>query len=257
MNKNSFLTLTFGDCAENHVGMQKIGEIASDGFNFEDLTIFKERMEDLGSHCDLIKLNLEGINSEDAYVLIVRDGVNKILNACSEWDKNDMFEEQLNLNVDKKALMYGRIVNKNARYNLCFNNESQEPDYINGKGRIIAFDEVPITKCFYEQLPLLFGDKAENLKIEGNYYYDIKKCGIGFHGDAERKKVIGVRLGEKSQPFHFQWFINSQPIGERIILNINDGDIYFMSEKATGNDWKIKKKYTLRHATGATKFITI
>ena len=124
MNKNSFLTLTFGDCAENHVGMQKIGEIASDGFNFEDLTIFKERMEDLGSHCDLIKLNLEGINAEDAYVLIVRDGVNKILNACSEWDKNDMFEEQLNLNVDKKALMYGRIVNKNARYNLCFNNES-------------------------------------------------------------------------------------------------------------------------------------
>ena len=42
---------------------------------------------------------------------------------------------------------------------------------------------------------------------EGNYYYDIKKCGIGFHGDAERRKVVGIRLGD-SIPLHFQWFLD-------------------------------------------------
>ena len=43
----------------------------------------------------------------------------------------------------------------------------------------------------------MLGKKGENLICEGNRYFDIKKCGIGWHGDSERKKVIGLRLGEK------------------------------------------------------------
>jgi hypothetical protein len=43
-------------------------------------------------------------------------------------------------------------------------------------------------------------------------YYDVSKCGIGFHGDAERIKVIAIRLGE-SMPLHYQWFQNSKPVG--------------------------------------------
>jgi hypothetical protein len=31
--------------------------------------------------------------------------------------------------------------------------------------------------------------------------------------------------------------------------------MYVMSEKAVGTDWKKKKIYTLRHATGASPFI--
>ena len=72
---------------------------------------------------------------------------------------------------------------------------------------------------------------------EANYYYDIKKCGIGFHGDSERKKVIGIRMGA-SLPLHFQWFQKSIPTGSRLELSLNHGDIYIMSEKTTGNDWK-------------------
>ena len=26
----------------------------------------------------------------------------------------------------------------------------------------------------------------------GNYYYDLNKCGIGYHGDAERKRGVCV-----------------------------------------------------------------
>jgi hypothetical protein len=26
--------------------------------------------------------------------------------------------------------------------------------------------------------------KGSELQAEGNYYYDVKKCGIGFHGDS-------------------------------------------------------------------------
>ena len=80
-------------------------------------------------------------------------------------------------------------------------------------------------------------------------YYDISKCGIGFHGDSERKKVIAGSLGA-SRPIHWQWYFNSKPIGKRIKFMLNDGDMYIMSEKTSGWDWKKRSILTLRHAAG-------
>lgn len=37
-------------------------------------------------------------------------------------------------------------------------------------------------------------------------------------------------------------------------LNLHNGDMYIMSEKATGNDWKKRNTPTLRHSAGASKF---
>jgi hypothetical protein len=268
MNDESFLTLTFGDMAENHVGMEQLGHLVDkgQGFNLDDLMNIKSKIEANGGICELKSLDLirpldewslnDGI-VEDAYVLIIRNGVDLLLKNCSNFGANNMFEEQIALDVDRQAFMYGRVVEKHARWNLCFDDESRAPDYENGKGRIIGYNEVPITKKLYEQFATYFGEKATNLKGEGNYYYDIRKCGIGFHGDSERRKVIGVRLGANSMPLHYQWFKDGSAVGDRIVLNINGGDIYIMSEKAVGTDWKKKKVFTLRHATGSNKFTTV
>jgi len=43
---NQTYTITFGDQAENHVGMAKIGTLASTGFNIEDLKTAKARYRD-------------------------------------------------------------------------------------------------------------------------------------------------------------------------------------------------------------------
>ncbi len=77
-----------------------------------------------------------------------------------------------------------------------------------------------------------------------------------FCNHLERKIVIAVRLGQ-SIPLHYNWFENNIPIGERVILNINRGDIYVMSEKATGNDGKKRKIPILRHAAGCKAYVTI
>lgn len=42
---------------------------------------------------------------------------------------------------------------------------------------------------------------------------------------------------------HYQSSKNKQPIGKRAIVHLGNGDLYIISEKAVGNDWK-KKKYT-------------
>ena len=66
---------------------------------------------------------------------------------------------------------------------LCFADEDQEPNYEEGKGRIVAFKHIPLTQRIREQVG---GWMEEDLlNGEANYYYDISKCGIGFHGDAE------------------------------------------------------------------------
>ena len=86
----------------------------------------------------------------------------------------------------------------------------------------------------------------------------MNKCGIGFHGDAERKRVIALRLSSgKCYPLHYQWFKNGKPIGKRAIVELEDRDFYVMSAKTVGTDWKKKLIPTLRHATGAEKFTKI
>lgn len=255
-------TITYGEQAENHAGMQKIGKMAKEGFNLDELKNAKKKFESLKAKCELVNLakksNNEEINSEidDAHILIVRNGVDIILKKLKK-KHQDLYEEQKMLEYDDKAFMYGRIVNKLARHNICFDNESQTPNIKKGKGRIIAFKDVKLTNYIRTQLPSFLGNKAKALKAEGNYYYDITKCGIGFHGDGERMKVIGVRVGNANLPIHYQWFYKSKPLGDRIILDIRPGDIYIMSQKTTGNDWKKKNIYTLRHAVGADRFITI
>lgn len=258
-------TITFGDVAENHVGMQKIGTISERGFDGPDLIRAADFLQKLGCEVELINLSPSGC-AEDyppAYILVARDAVNVLLNDEGAADK--MYIEQSGLEYDSKAKMRGRVVNKKARFNLCFGNDHQDADYDNGKGTIYAFEEVPLLMKLREMLGEMLTN-AKNLNAESNYYYDISTCGIGYHGDAERKKVIAVRLAgkkndesvepdsETSMPICYAWYKKFERVGEIIKIDLYHGDMYIMSEKATGYDWKKSSIYTLRHATGCDKY---
>lgn len=250
-SSKSMITLTFGDSAENHVGMEKIGTMVGKGQGFQT--------QDLRDIQNLLGGEIYSLNPDNTYpdaaVYVFRNGVSEILSEINK-TKDDLFVEQAALEHDKQALMYGRVVNKNARWNLCFDDVGHEPDYTKGKGRVVSWDQIPLTQYIRNNLQSFFGNKAAYLKCEANYYYDVAKCGIGFHGDSERRKVVGLRLGA-SLPMHWQWFQNNNPIGERIVIPLHDGDIYIMSEKAVGTDWKTRSSLTLRHATGCEKFTTV
>ncbi len=258
MEYNQTFTLTFGDQAENHVGMAKIGTPSTKGFDLTTLlTVQAKFLEmnsniqaeifDLGSHCP----NDHGCGIQGGYLLIVRQGLQELV------DADEFFEEQQALPKDTQAYMYGQVRNKHARHNLCFGHRAQKADIQNGRGTIVAFEDVPLLKEVKTKLEQIFPNRqAEGLVAEGNYYHDPAKCGIGFHGDAERKKVVGIRVG-REMPFHYQWFFKSKPIGERMIFNLGHGDLYVMSTKAVGSDWKKKNVPTLRHAAGAPKFLRL
>lgn len=251
------ITLTWGDQAENGVGMEQLGKLRPEGagFSIAELEALAAQFDDAG---DLYRLREPDVEGEEnggleAAVLVIRGGVDLL---CEEGTADAMFAEQKALQYDKRKLMRGRVVNSNARWNLCMDDAGHEADLESGKGTVVGYSSVPITMSLAGQFGEVFGDKAEGLKGEGNYYYDIDKCGIGFHGDAERRIVVAVRLGA-AMPIYYQWYRQSKPIGDRVEIPLNGGDIYIMSEKAVGTDWKKKKVATLRHATGCAKFTTV
>jgi alkylated DNA repair dioxygenase AlkB len=247
-------TITFGGQVENHVGMEKIGKISENGFTIKELELAKKEFECQNCECELIDLteNLPEKYNRKKYpaaILIIRNGVKLFTNP----DK--LYEEQSNLDWDKKAVQYKKVVNKHARWNLCFADFNQEPDYEISKGRVVNFEKLPFLSEIRNYLHSYLGEKADSLLAEGNYYYDLKRCYIGWHGDAERRIVIALRLGAPMS-LHYQWHYKSDQIGSKIDLMLNHGDIYIMSEKATGQDWGKKIIPTLRHSAGCEKYLT-
>lgn len=258
------ITLTLGEVAENHRGNQQIGVKSKKGFSKEHLREFKRQFDDAGFTTEIVDLieylpeeyhEMKGLTEkgkqreDTGFVLIVRNGIK-----FSGVDPDALFQEQIALEYDKKAKMYGKVCNKKARHNLCFDHKAQSAVYEEGKGTIYPYSAVPLLG----KLRSVFSNMVETegypeLKVESNLYYDVTKCGIGYHGDTERSLVIGARLGE-TIPLTYRWHLGKPALCDPIPVTLNHGDIYFMSEKATGNDWKKSSHVTLRHAAGCSSF---
>jgi len=271
--KNRVITVTFGDSGENHVGNQQIGTKVSigEGFTFEDFKKVEKKCNKLKIKCEIINLKsllkkehfdkakTENKVISDAYIILIHDAVQ----TNPGEDADQIYEELMGFEWDTKYYDSRRkkVLNKHARSNLCFDQADQEPDYEQGKGRIISWDRLPKLSKVKTFIAQLFGAKARDMIGEGNNYSDRTKNGIGWHGDAERMKVIALRINERNDEEEtgtmvicWNWFHQSKPLGETLRVEIPHGCIYAMSEKATGFDWKYRSRYTLRHSAGANKY---
>ncbi len=247
----STITITFGDVAENHPTMQKLGTMATEGFSVAEMEVMQERFTAAGCACEMITLPFVSNGTEKdlgGRVLVIKDAVNTMLKGKAK----ELLTELSGMKWDKKARMRGRVVNKRARWNLCFDEHAQEPDYELGKGRIVPYKNAPLLKALKTQLNDFIGDKSNQLVAEGNYYYDVETCYIGAHGDGERRLVVGVRLGA-SFPLHFQWYLQGQKVGDSRTILLDHGDVYVMSDVAVGWNWLKRRTPTLRHSAGFEK----
>ena len=244
-------TVTFSRVVENGPGMQKIGKIADQGYTDRELKqaqqAFKNKLGKREDHVNLVDLNavlpVGAPRQVDASVLVVHGACQRIFRVSPTLVRNEL----IGLKWDRRKLMRGCVKNCQARINLCFSDNAQEPDIVNGLGTVISWDNVPNLKRLRDQLVTYLGVKAENLHAEGNYYHN-EQSGIGFHGDAERKIVIAIRFGAPLR-LHYQAYLNSDPIGDRLTIDtLQEGDLYVMGDKATGNDWRKKTIITFRHA---------
>jgi len=248
------ITITFGDVAENHINNQKMGLLSNEGITCDELKSISKKLLNNGIGNTLISLDkyldksyTDYFENLESSILIIHNGINIFTHP------DNLFNELKDLDYDKKALMgkgaNQKVRNKIKRYNLCFSDFDQEPEYNLGKGRVINFNKLPHLNHIRKYLPILINNKCNDLQAEANCYYDINKCLINYHGDKERKIVVGLRIGADF-PLFYCWYHNSQRICDPIEINLKHGDIYIMSEKSVGEDWLKRSFPTLRHAAG-------
>ena len=217
-------------------------------------------------------------DEDQARVLILRDWAASSMGAhgwttevfkelaSRRWDAEylDPNKYRTEIKDGEEVKVRGKRMNKRARTNLCFvADREQEPAVFEGKGTIYDLKKMEFLNKGVERLRKQIDEglieigsktKVEINVVEGNRYYNLKNTGIGFHGDTERVVVICISIGCDNYPMRWQWFKDGMPVGKPIDIFLNCGDVYVMSEKAVGADWKLKSKYTLRHSAGAKKY---
>lgn len=287
MKKERF-SLTCAPGGENNRGMEIIGRmpIKGEGFTASDIEGLEGYFKKLiGKDCDVELLNLNAISDneivekykEQARVLVIRNWANTISSddwtvnvyrelASKRWDAEYLDPNKYRTEIvdGKEVRIRGKRMNKLARTNLCFvPDREQEPAVLEGKGTIYDLKKmenlnrgiIALKKQIEEGLITIDSKtKVEINVVEGNRYYNLKKTGIGFHGDTERVVVICISIGCDNYPMRWQWFKDGMPVGNSIDIELNCGDVYIMSEKAVGADWKLRSIYTVRHSAGDNKY---
>jgi hypothetical protein len=249
--------LTLGEQSEIHVGCEIHGEgLADEGYTVQELMEMKEHFQD---QADLVMLSdalpedVRGRNG--AAVLHIKGGINLLMGSATYAD--EMLLEQMSVQYDKFYWDRRRVkmLNKIARHNAVFGERHIEASEDYRQSTVIGYDEVPLFQRVRDVLPEVFGEKARGLQSEGNHYYD-RKSGIGFHGDSERKRVICCSLGTPTS-LYFYWRGpgSSEACSQKFELKLVHGDMYIMSEKATGFDWRMRSKYRLVHGAGASAYV--
>ena len=257
------VSLTFCDSGENHAGMKMLGERVEpgEGFAVEDLQRAKANFEALGCECEMVDFAsmLREIAGETHQLNIPDGGAGTVLiirgGAKVFGDVEEMKKEMGGFEWDKKYWCARRkkVLNKHARANVCFDVQACDADYEQGQGTIVSWDAVPEVAKIRSGLKFMLGRKGQDLVCEGNQYFS-EKCGIGFHGDAERRKVVAVRLGNAMR-MQWCWYYKHSAVGRKCEVLLEDGDMYIMEEKAVGTDWRRSCIFTLRHAAGAEKYL--
>ena len=287
------MSLTMAPGGENNRGMEIIGRmpVKGEGFTAKDIEGLGPYFENktklyMDKPVEVLYLNkLSGddtigglVDDDQGRVLILRDyianwhgGHDNDIEIYKEiapirWDAEYLDPNKYRTETidGKEVKVRGKRMNKRARKNLCFvADREQEPAVFEGKGTIYDLKKLKFLNAAVERLRddiakglIAIGSKTKVVinVVEGNRYYDLKKTGIGFHGDTERVVVICLSIGCWNYPMRWQWFKDGMPVGKPIDIKLNSGDVYIMSEKAVGADWKLKSKYTLRHAAGADKY---
>jgi len=187
---------------------------------------------------------------EKACVIVIKSGVNWLMKDThiSYIDILKSEHDDLIPNDRYSKNIIDRICNiKDVRipYNISNIVFSYDSDIKNG---VISLDDVDMTYKLGLELQRFF--KLDYLDIESDYYEEISEYGIGYHGESNVNVKIGAILGA-TIPLHFQWYRYNVPCLDKISVDLEDGDIYIISDKAVGFDCKTKSKYILRHASGA------
>lgn len=279
-------SLTYSKGTESHVGAEIHGVMADAGYSLRELRHGKDVANARGLQAEVVELQKECDVDRVAYVLVIRNAA-KLLDVDLGHLTNE-YAEKIWPHLDRCLISFRKIQTKHARGNAelgpvavastydTFKHNTRLPADARVTGVVLPFSELPNCTqvgCGWRNV---LGDNATNLRAEVNHYgpryvaggmdtnvaHKVENCGIGLHGDSERKDVICICLGTQPRELHFQAFCRANPQGKRFTITLHPGDGYVMDEVACGSAWKKDRANSqvihYRHAAGpcgGNKFI--
>ena len=223
---------TVSPTAEHHAGMKISGNLDHAPISAEVAKNMEQWFVSQGYTAQCFNLaDLTGVNHTGG-VLQVKGGAAAFCNVDKMWDTFVALPKD----SQYKDVRTGKVKNKHKRSNVNAGEEAEEANIDEGIGTTVSFQSTPELKKCLDGLKQ-FGPDFQELLAEGNFYHTPTQCGIGYHGDTERKWAMGFTMG-KTRFIDFQAFVRAYPVGPTIRLTLEHGDIYLMYESGCGWDWK-------------------
>lgn len=183
-------------------------------------------------HLNDVLVQFDNRHTEIASILVIKNYIT-----------NNIYQEALGINWDKKVLLRNKVVNRIGKYAITIDNFPEEPNYEQGQYRVISYDSLPKTNKLKNKLSLVFNQDA--LECQGEYYCDQEKLKLKYQG-SKVNNMMCVHLGNSIQ-LSYKWFFANKPVSDDMKIILEHGDLYIMSEKATGHDYKLKKNPILKY----------
>ena len=233
----SGIVLTWSHSVESGNYVNPVGTKGR-GFTFEDLQKIRQHLS-LRTH--MFKVSGEFSEKIEGHVLVVRDFLGEITRF------NMINEIKAMPNYDTKGWFRGKCLNK-SRWNTQLTDRDvqgniPEPDKDKRRSSENSFDKAPWTREIRNIISTWtsLGLDTNNLKAEANIYGITKPGGkppkvapgIGPHVDGERNIVIATNLMGQRQ-LCLGAYHNAMPIGPRLQITINPGDLYIFDTIAAG-----------------------
>jgi hypothetical protein len=148
----------------------------------------------------------------------------------------------------------GKVCDAHTRHLAYIGPQAQDADPETGQQPVRTWGQLPASAAVRDYVNEVLGDTECQVGCALRYP-NIFECGIGWHGDAERRKSIVVRVGNNSakNPLFFMWFRHWDAISKPIPVHLEHGEVAVACEVAVGTDWKSSSIPTVRHATGFTR----
>ena len=195
-----------------------------------------------------------------ACLLVIKNGISLLME--DDADAAKLYPEQDRLRYDGKFFDKGKLKVKRAHKAMIFSAEGRKASDDYKQPTVTAFSEVPRLTHIRSALSTLLGPRTTDLEVDGTKYHTSfhekgddgklmkKKSNTGWHGDDKRKIVVGVCLGAAAT-LSFVWRLpgSSKNFHDTLVtIPLHHGDIYVMSEKATGFDWKLTSLLRVLHS---------
>jgi len=188
-------------------------------------------------------------NLPKACLLVIKNGIELLIKPD---EAAKLYQEQDEIRYDGRFFDKGRLKIKRAHKNMLFAAERQDASDDYTQATVTAFSEVPLLNKIRTSIQSLLGDRTADLEVDGTKYHTSfyekgddgkpmkKHSNMGWHGDDNKKIVVGMCLGA-SATLSFIWRLpgsQKNSTDTRVTVPLAHGDVYVMSEKTIGSDWK-------------------